>query len=527
MPLKPRGPVAVLVAACALAAPATAAADARDVARDYLDANPDKFGVTSADFADVFVMSVYKTSGTGVTHVNVNQRYQGLEVFGGHATVNVGPDGSVIFAGGTARAARRRRRPRRRRIEAAAGRGVGGARAQARRRRRSCACCAATATKSRKTVLSGGGISDAPIEAKLGWQPTARRPAARVAERDRRHVGRAPVEHGGRRQHRRAAEQRRLDVARQRRRARAAARAPGRRGAADAGVPAPFASLISPPNPVLDGSAYRVFAWPNESPNDAGRTLVANPADSVASPYGWHDIDDAAGADFTTTQGNNVHAYMDQDSNNAPDYRSSPSGGSSLRFDFPIDLTQHAQAYRDVGGREPVLRQQHDPRRPLPLRVRRRLGQLPGRTTTAAAARGGDAVRAEAADGNGTNNANFSTPAADGGAPRMQMYLWPGNQLGAPEPARDRGGATYGASWARFAPPVPHAGLPGRTLVYGGTGCSESDLPGLAAGLELDRGRRRRHHRLHVPAARRDRAVAERRRGGRRRQRGPATRRRS
>ena len=34
-----------------------------------------------------------------------------------------------------------------------------------------------------------------------------------------------------------------------------------------------------------------------------------------------------------------------------------------------------------------------------------------------------DAVRAEAQDGGGTNNANFSTP-ADGSRPRMQMYLW-------------------------------------------------------------------------------------------------------
>ena len=32
----------------------------------------------------------------------------------------------------------------------------------------------------------------------------------------------------------------------------------------------------------------------------------------------------------------------------------------------------------------------------------------------------GDYVRAEAADGSGTNNANFSTP-AQGGSPRMQM----------------------------------------------------------------------------------------------------------
>ncbi len=39
--------------------------------------------------------------------------------------------------------------------------------------------------------------------------------------------------------------------------------------------------------------------------------------------------------------------------------------------------------------------------------------------------RGSDAVLAEAQDGSGTNNANFSTP-ADGNAGRMQMYLWTG-----------------------------------------------------------------------------------------------------
>jgi len=36
---------------------------------------------------------------------------------------------------------------------------------------------------------------------------------------------------------------------------------------------------------------------------------------------------------------------------------------------------------------------------------------------------GNDHVNAEAQDGSGTNNANFSTP-ADGGSGRMQMYLW-------------------------------------------------------------------------------------------------------
>jgi len=36
---------------------------------------------------------------------------------------------------------------------------------------------------------------------------------------------------------------------------------------------------------------------------------------------------------------------------------------------------------------------------------------------------GGDSVNAEAQDGSGTNNANFSTP-SDGSNPRMQMYVW-------------------------------------------------------------------------------------------------------
>ena len=33
------------------------------------------------------------------------------------------------------------------------------------------------------------------------------------------------------------------------------------------------------PNPVNDGSSYRVLAFPTESLNDADRTVVTNPAD--------------------------------------------------------------------------------------------------------------------------------------------------------------------------------------------------------------------------------------------------------
>ena len=50
----------------------------------------------------------------------------------------------------------------------------------------------------------------------------------------------------------------------------------------------------------------------------------ANPAHATASPFGWHDTNGAAGAEFTVTQGNNVHAYTDIDANNSPDAGSSP-----------------------------------------------------------------------------------------------------------------------------------------------------------------------------------------------------------
>lgn len=60
-----------------------------------------------------------------------------------------------------------------------------------------------------------------------------------------------------------------------------------------------------------DGSSYRVFALPLESPNDGPRTLVEGPAHQAHSPFGWPDLDGAKGPDTTITKGDNVHAYAD------------------------------------------------------------------------------------------------------------------------------------------------------------------------------------------------------------------------
>jgi extracellular elastinolytic metalloproteinase len=200
-----------------------------------------------------------------------------------------------------------------------------------------------------------------------------------------------------------------------------------------AGTFAPTTSLVG---------SYRVYPLPIESPNHVlppaplppgdGRTLVANPdvAGGTASPFGWHDTNGAAGAEFTTTQGNNVHAYTDVDANGTPDAGSSPDGGAGLLFDFPLDLTQAPSAYRPAAVANLFYWNNiiHD------VLWQYGFDEPSGNFRVNNYGRGGlgnDDVRAEAQDGSGTNNANFLT-LADGQRPRMQMYIWT-----APTPDRD------------------------------------------------------------------------------------------
>ena len=64
-------------------------------------------------------------------------------------------------------------------------------------------------------------------------------------------------------------------------------------------------------------SAYRVYPFTVESPTYGSRVLITDPEDAVASPFGWHDTNGAAGAESTLTRGNNVNAYSDKDANDA------------------------------------------------------------------------------------------------------------------------------------------------------------------------------------------------------------------
>lgn len=173
---------------------------------------------------------------------------------------------------------------------------------------------------------------------------------------------------------------------------------------------------------VADGSQYNVFSIPTESPNHGGRQIVSNPANDVASPHGWHDDDNATGAEYTITRGNNVLAQLDDDGNNGTGF--SPEGTASLNFNFPLDFNQPSATYHDAAITNLFYMNNimHDVW--YLYGFDENAGNFQEHNYRRGAADGaGDHVNADAQDGSGTNNANFGTP-PDGFNPRMQMFLW-------------------------------------------------------------------------------------------------------
>lgn len=208
------------------------------------------------------------------------------------------------------------------------------------------------------------------------------------------------------------------------------------------------------PEHVLMPAQYRVIPTPYESPNHGPDSLVTDPADAIASPFGWHDTDGSAGAEFTITRGNNVYAYEDRDADNNPGF--SPDGGMNLVFDYPYNLNQTAAAYQDASVTNLFYwnNLMHD------VWYQYGFDEASGNFQTNNYGNGGlgnDEVEAEAQDGGGTNNANFGTP-DDGQNPRMQMFLWTSggtnsNLLDVNSPASIAG--NYTSPEATFGPGVP------------------------------------------------------------------------
>lgn len=493
--------VGLIISGAAFAAPAaggdtadsaasTVISNPDELAINYVQQHADSLGVSPEDLSDVFVLSSYKSRHTGVTHVNLNQRYKGLEVFGGHATVNVNPDGSILHVGSSFVGDLRAADAADAELDA-----VDAVEAAADeldlKQPQDVRVLRAARTAGGETTVSGGGISNAPIPAQQGWLPTedGLRLAWQLTIDDVSgdHLWNAVVD----------AETGELIAvddwvvqSSYQNHVSTLARTGSSESSGATNLAAGRTAWQSA-NPVPDGSSYR--AYPQESPNDGDRVLFEDPADGTASPFGWHDTDGAPGAEYTISRGNNVRAYLDEDGNDSPDFGGEPDGGADLTFDYPVDLNEHPQNYRDATVTNLFFwcNTAHD------LWYLYGFDEASGNFQANNYGRGGfgnDEVRCQAQSGAGLNNANFRTP-VDGSTtsfPRMRMYLWPGNQFGFQNQVAIDGLGEFGARWARFTPAPTVAGLTGLTFIYAGSGCEATqypaDLPSTAWAVVTDGG---------------------------------------
>src|SRR3989338_4724550 len=210
-------------------------------------------------------------------------------------------------------------------------------------------------------------------------------------------------------------------------------------------------TVLMPPPPGVD--EYLVYALPVESPNHGDRSLVINPSDPIASPFGWHDDNGITGDEYTITRGNNVYASDDINDDDNPGY--SPDGSALTSFDFPYDSLTGVQGNLDavITNLFYMNNMMHD------IWYQYGFDEPSGNfqvTNYTGDGLGDDGVFADAQDGSGTNNANFGTP-PEGESPRMQMYLWTEANVTDLLTINDPSGiaGTYVSSTAGFGPPVP------------------------------------------------------------------------
>ena len=368
------------------------------LAMTFVRNNVAALGLEAGDLQGYAVTDVVYSKITGATHIYLQQQYRGIPVYNAQLQINVNRDGRIIsvnntFLPGIARAVRSL--SPRMQLPAAVGSAAqfSGIAAPAQLQ-----ALQAPRGAQQETSVPNAGISLSPIKGRLMLLPI-RQGEARLVWNFQIHT--LDEEHSW-----------------------------------DYTVDADTGQVWTRFDWVA-GDQYRVYRQPAESPNHTsplppsdGRVLVVNPANATASPFGWHDTNGAAGAEFTTTQGNNVQAYTDVDANNSPDANSSPSGGAALSFDFALNLAQAPSAYRPAAVTNLFYLNNfiHD------VQYQYGFDEAGGNFQVNNYGRGGlgnDSVRAEAQDGAGTNNANFGTP-PDGQRPRMQMFVWT-----SPNPDRD------------------------------------------------------------------------------------------
>lgn len=390
------------------------------IAERYLAEKHKEYGLTTADFSDVVVTDEYTSKKSQVTHLYLMQRYQGIGVYNAIFNFNISKEGKVFFVGNrfipnlsdkinttqpvlSAEAAL---------ASALEHLGVEGVPALQER------------LDDASYVFEKGTFSFRPVPVELKYQPmedgTVR--LAWDMSIDSRHDNnywsiRVDATNG--------------EVLHKLSWTVSCSFAPGQYHNHDASCrDYTFVEERAGafPEKVNGSGGYNVFAevaggliFPHESPSHGDRNLITDPADPIASPYGWHDTNGEDGPEYTITRGNNVHAYLDLD-NSDVSQGDEPDGGVDLLFDYGWDPLAEPDTYMDAAVTNLFFMNNfiHD------FSYAYGFDEPSGNFQQNNYGNGGNAgdfVNAQAQDGGGTNNANFSTP-PDGGNGRMQMYLW-------------------------------------------------------------------------------------------------------
>ena len=183
---------------------------------------------------------------------------------------------------------------------------------------------------------------------------------------------------------------------------------------------------------IISTASYRVVPFPAEAPTfplgaHAIRTDPWTAAPGNATSLKWHT--GTGGTDYNYTRGNNVWAYHDRTNQNVGDPARSATSSSALpnlTFDFTPDYTQAPTVTSPPNQQFNITNLFYWNNIIHDVMYIYGFNEVNGNFQDDNQGRGGagnDHVNAEAQDGSGTNNANFSTP-ADGSSGRMQMYLW-------------------------------------------------------------------------------------------------------
>jgi hypothetical protein len=158
-----------------------------------------------------------------------------------------------------------------------------------------------------------------------------------------------------------------------------------------------------------NNDSYNIFP---DHPGNSTQIVIDGPGNWLSGPQTNINI-----------SGNNAHAYLDTDANNSPEAGGSAVGDGNFLTSAnlgqePENAQNQAVAVQNLFYWNNVI---HD--KLYSHGFVESAGNFQNTGDFSNGGVGNDAVNAEAQDGSGTNNANFSTP-SDGSPGRMQMYVW-------------------------------------------------------------------------------------------------------